>query len=221
MPTTYPRPALVIFDCDGVLVDSERLFNASLAENLTRHGLALTAQDSMSTFAGLSMSDTAKKARAMGADLPEAWIEEVYAEAYTVLRRGVPLIKGVMDVIARLDAAAIPCCVVSNGREEKMQITLGPHGLWDRFHPNAMFSAHRLKVAKPDPGIFLAAAAHFNVPARDCVVIEDSNTGAKGAARAGMMCFGYAAHDDGAALTAEGAEVFHDMNDLPRRLGLA
>jgi beta-phosphoglucomutase-like phosphatase (HAD superfamily) len=125
-----------------------------------------------------------------------------------------------MTVIRRLDVENIPCCIVSNGSEEKMQITLGPHGLWDRFHPNAMFSAHTLKVAKPDPEIFLAAAAHFDVQARDCVVIEDSATGARGAARAGMQCFGYAANTQETALLAEGAEIFHHMKDLPRLLGL-
>ncbi|KUP93722.1 HAD family hydrolase [Tritonibacter horizontis] len=220
MPKTYPRPELVIFDCDGVLVDSERVFNAVLAEDLSSRGLALTTEVSMTTFAGLAMPEVATRARAMGATLPQNWIAEVYDTAYATLRRGVPLVPGVMDVIARLDQEGIPSCVVSNGSEEKMQITLGPHGLWDRYHAGAMFSAHTLKVAKPDPGIFLAAATHFNVQARACVVIEDSNTGARGAARAGMQCFGYAAHDDGAALAAEGAEVFHHMAELPHRLGL-
>lgn len=221
MPTTYPRPALVIFDCDGVLVDSERVFNAVLARNLAGHGLTLDTDQSMTTFAGLAMPEVAARATQRGATLPQDWIDEVYGEAYQTLRDGVPLIPGVMEVIARLDHEGIPCCVVSNGSEEKMRITLTPHGLWDRFHPNAMFSAHTLKVAKPDPGIFLAAAAHFDVQARDCVVIEDSATGARGAARAGMQCFGYAAHDNGAALVAEAAEVFHDMTDLTRRLGLS
>jgi len=220
MPKTYPRPDLVIFDCDGVLVDSERVFNAVLAEDLTSRGLPMTTEVSLPTFAGLAMLEVAKKATEMGATLPETWIAEVYETAYATLRQGVPLIPGVMTVLHRLDAAGIPTCVVSNGSEEKMRITLGPHGLWDRFHPNAMFSAHTMKVAKPAPGIFLAAAVHFDVEARQCVVIEDSATGARGAYRAGMQCFGYAAHDAGDLLVAEGAEVFHDMTDLPLRLGL-
>lgn len=221
MPKTYPRPDLVIFDCDGVLVDSERIFNAVLAEDLSTRGLPMTTEVSLPTFAGLAMSAVAVKATEMGADLPQNWIAEVYDKAYATLRQGVPLIPGILDVLAQLDAAGIPTCVASNGREEKMKITLGPHGLWDRFHPNAMFSAHTMKVAKPDPGLFLAAAAHFNVQARTCVVIEDSATGARAAARAGMQCFGYAAHDEGTALAEEGAEVFHQMADLPRRLGLS
>ncbi len=220
MPKTYPRPDLVIFDCDGVLVDSERVFNAVLAEDLGRRGLVLTAEQSMQSFAGLAMPAVATKASAMGASLPQDWIAQVYEAGYAALRKGVPLVPGVLAVIARLDEEGIPSCIVSNGSEEKMQITLGPHGLWERYHAGAMFSAHSLKVAKPDPGIFLAAAAHFDVQARNCVVIEDSATGARGAYRAGMQCFGYAAHDAGAALLAEGADVFHDMADLPLRLGL-
>lgn len=220
MPKTYPRPDLVIFDCDGVLVDSERIFNAVLAEDLSSRGLTLSTEVSLPTFAGLAMSAVAEKATKMGADLPDDWIAGVYEKAYASLRKGVPLIPGILEVLARLDAAGVPACVASNGREEKMKITLTPHGLWDRFHPDAMFSAHTLKVAKPDPGLFLAAAAHFNVQARHCVVVEDSATGARAASRAGMQCFGYAAHDKGETLIAEGAEVFHDMADLPRRLGL-
>ncbi|WP_420005023.1 HAD family hydrolase [Arenibacterium sp. LLYu02] len=221
MPQTYPRPDLVIFDCDGVLVDSERIFNAVLAEDLSTRGLPMTTEVSLPTFAGLAMSAVAVKATEMGADLPQNWITEVYDKAYATLREGVPLIPGILDVLAQLDATGIPTCVASNGREEKMKITLAPHGLWDRFHPNAMFSAHTMKVAKPDPGLFLAAAAHFDVQARTCVVIEDSAIGARAAARAGMQCFGYAAHDEGTALAEEGAEVFHQMSDLPRRLGLS
>ncbi len=220
MPKTYPRPDLVIFDCDGVLVDSERIFNGVMAEDLSARGLPMTTEVSLPTFAGLAMPEVKKKAEELGASLPSDWVDQVYEKAYAVLRQGVPLIPGIPEVLARLDKEGIPTCVASNGSDEKMHITLGPHGLWDRFHPNAMFSAHTMKVAKPDPGLFLAAAAHFNVGARRCVVIEDSNTGARGAYRAGMQCFGYAAHDDGAALTAEGAEVFHDMADLPRLLGL-
>ena len=188
MPKTYPRPKLVIFDCDGVLIDSEPVFNAVLVQYLARHGLRLTPEQSQLTFTGLAMTELARMASQMGAVLPQNWITEVYDEAYALLRKGVPLIPGVLAVIRRLDEENIPCCIVSNGSEEKMQITLGPHGLWDRFHPNAMFSAHTLKVAKPDPEIFLAAAAHFDVQARDCVVIEDSATGARGAARAAIRC---------------------------------
>ena len=103
MPKTCPRPKLVIFDCDGVLIDSEPVFNAVLVQNLARHGLPLTPEQSQLTFTGLAMTELARMASQMGAMLPQNWITEVYDEAYARLRKGVPLIPGVLAVIRRLD----------------------------------------------------------------------------------------------------------------------
>lgn len=220
MPQTFPTPKLVIFDCDGVLVDSEPVSNMVLIDNLARYGLHLTLHQSMQTFVGGSMAGVAAKAREMGASLPENWIDEIYGETYARLAEGVALNAGVADLLARLDQAQIPCCVASNGSEEKMRITLGQNGLWARFHPHAMFSAHSLGVAKPEPGLFLAAASHFGVQARDCLVIEDSGSGVTAAVRAGMRCLGYSPHGSGAILTALGAEVFDNMAQVPALISL-
>lgn len=212
------RHELVIFDCDGVLVDSEPASNRIMADNLTRHGLPLTAEQSMELFVGCSMAGVKEKAISLGADLPDDWVEQVYSEEYACLRKGVPLVAGIRELLARLDAGGIRCCVASNGSEDKMRITLGQNGLWERFHPAAMFSAYKLGVSKPDPGLFLAAASQFQVSASDCVVIEDSTSGVTAAIRAGMRCLGYAAHDDGSRLRALGAEVFHHMGEVPALL---
>lgn len=220
MPVTFPTPKLIIFDCDGVLVDSEPVSNQVMVDNLARNGLQLTVARSMELFVGSTMARAMDKAIALGADLPEGWIEEVYAETYAALKAGVDLVPGVSDLLALLDQNDIPSCVASNGSEDKMRITLGQNGLWQRFHPNAMFSAHALGVAKPDPGLFLAAASHFGLQARDCLVVEDSATGALAAARAGMRCLGYASEGDGEKLAAEGAEVFRSMSEVPRLIGL-
>lgn len=214
------RHELVIFDCDGVLVDSEPTSNRIMAENLTRHGLPLTAEQSMELFVGCSMAGVKERAISLGAELPEDWVEQVYSEEYACLRKGVPLVSGIPELLKRLDAAGISCCVASNGSQDKMRITLGQNGLWERFHPNAMFSAHELGVSKPDPGLFQTAASQFQVQARDCVVIEDSTSGVTAAIRAGMRCLGFAAHDDGARLRELGAEVFHEMAEVPALLGL-
>ena len=221
MPKTHPTPKLVIFDCDGVLVDSEVVSNLVLVENLARFGLQLTLSDCMTHFVGGTMKGVMGKAQDMGADLPPTWVEDVYQEMYAALQKGVPLVPGIPALLATLDREGIPCCVASNGSEDKMRLTLGQNGLWERFHPNAMFSAHTLGVAKPDPGLFLAAASHFDVQARDCVVIEDSATGAKAASRAGMRCLGYAPEGGGAGLAEQGAEVFSSMEQVPERLGLS
>lgn len=208
---------LVIFDCDGVLVDSEPLANQVMIDSLSQYGLHLTMQDCMALLVGTTMTKAQDLARDMGAVLPENWIEEIYSETYARLRKGVPLIKGVPELLEVLDARGIPCCVASNGRVDKMKITLGQNGFWDRFK-DAMFSAHVVGVGKPDPTMFQAAARHFG--AKSPVVIEDSPSGVTAAIRADMRCLGYAAHDDGARLAEIGAEVFSDMAEVPGLLGI-
>ncbi len=208
---------LVIFDCDGVLVDSEVISNQVIVDNLAGYGLHLDLSDCMSMFVGGTMSGVRNKAREMGADLPDDWTDQIYAEIYARLREGTPLIDGIPELLAQLDASGIPYCVASNGRPEKMQITLGQNGLWERFS-KVVFSAHVLGSAKPDPALFLTAAQHFG--AKSPVVIEDSENGVTAAIRANMRCLAYAAHDDGARLSALGAEVFTDMSHVPGLLGL-
>ena len=211
------RPELVIFDCDGVLVDSEVIAVRVLVANLARHGLALTEADAHAMFVGGTMANNAEVARAAGADLGPDWVAGIYAEIYAALRDGTPVTKGVPELLDRLDTARVPYCVASNGSEEKMQITLGQTGLWHRFQ-GAVFSAHTLGVAKPDPRLFLTAAG--DVPPETCVVIEDSPTGVRAAIAAGMRCLAYAPEGDGVALAGLGAEVFTSMTDLPEMLHL-
>lgn len=213
------RPELVIFDCDGVLVDSETVSNEILARNLTRHGLEMTTDDCMTLFVGGTMKSVGEAAASRGADLPSGWIDQIYGEIYARLRQGVPAIDGVVAVLEQIETVGIPYCVASNGSEEKMGITLGHTGLLKRFEA-VMFSAHTLGVAKPDPDMYLHAAAKFGIAPGACAVIEDSLSGATAAKRAGMRCYGYAAHDDGAHLARQGAVVFRQMAELPGLLGI-
>lgn len=208
---------LVIFDCDGVLVDSEVLSNQVMVDNLAGYGLHLALDDCMSMFVGGTMTGVRDKVRQMGADLPDDWTDQIYSEIYTKLRDGTPLVEGIPELLAQLDTQGIPYCVASNGRPEKMQITLGQNGLWERFS-EVMFSAHVLGSGKPDPTLFLTAAQQFG--AISPVVIEDSENGVTAAIRANMRCLAYAAHDDGARLAALGGEVFTDMSHVPALLGL-
>ncbi|MGI9370757.1 MAG: HAD family hydrolase [Ruegeria sp.] len=207
----------VIFDCDGVLVDSEVTSNQVAMNNLARYGLTLTLPQCMSQFVGGTMTDVKEKAQALGAELPDNWLDEVNCEIHDRLRAGVPVIKGIPELLATLDENGIPFCVASNGSREKMRVTLGQNGLWDRFS-DAMFSAYEQGVGKPDPTMFLTAARHFG--ARSPVVVEDSKNGVKAAIRAEMRCLAYSAHDDGDGLAQLGAEVFHDMADAPALLGI-
>ena len=146
-------PHLVIFDCDGVLVDSEPITNQILVDNLARYGLQVSLADCMTLFVGGTMRGVETRARELGADLPKDWIDEIYGDIYARLRQGLPSVRGIEAVLDRLEAADIPYCVASNGSEEKMEITLGATGLARRFEGNR-FSAHTLGVAKPDPRLF-------------------------------------------------------------------
>jgi len=182
-------PELVIFDCDGVLVNSEDIANEVMANNLARYGLSLTLEQCMDLFVGGTMMMVKAKAQNLGAQLPQGWINEVYDETYARLRQGVPVIKGIPEILDALDAASIAYCVASNGSEEKMAITLGQNGLLARFE-KFMFSAHSLGTAKPDPQMFLHAARSFNITPAACIVIEDSTSGAKAARRANIAYSG-------------------------------
>ena len=213
-------PRAVIFDCDGVLVDSEPAAFDLLAEDLAAHGLVLPRAEMERIFIGGTIAGVHAKARSLGARLPDGWVAGFYERLYARLAEGTPLVPGVLDLLDALDAAGIPYAVGSNGSDRKMQVTLGQHpGLLDRFR-DRLFSGQTLGAPKPAPDLYLHAARALGQPPAACAVIEDSPTGVRAAAAAGIRCFGYAPHGDGAALAAEGATVFQSMADLQHLLGL-
>ena len=213
------RPAAVIFDCDGVVVDSEHPTLVMIRDDLERYGLTLTLEELEAGYIGGTVETVAAKARANGARLPEDWVRDFYDRMYAMLRASVPLIPGVVGVLDALDAAGVPFAMGSNGTHEKMAITLGQHGLIERFRGH-LYSGQALGRPKPAPDLFLHAAGRLGVPAAECVVVEDSAAGARAARAAGMRCYGYAPKGAHAALAAEGAILFHRMEDLPGILGI-
>ena len=212
-------PKAVIFDCDGVVVDSEGPTLVMLRDDLARHGLDLTIADLEAGYVGGTVESCGIKARAAGATLPDDWVADFYDRMYAMLRDHTPLIPGILTVLDALDAAGIPFAMGSNGTPEKMQITLGQHGLVERFRGH-LYSGQALGRPKPAPDLYLHAAAQLGVPPQGCVVIEDSAAGARAARAAGMRCLGYAPHGHADRLAAEGAIPFTRMDDLPRLLGL-
>jgi HAD superfamily hydrolase (TIGR01509 family) len=216
------RPDAVLFDCDGVIVDSERPSFALFLEELAAHGLPLTLAEFETGFVGGTVEMVAARARAAGARLPEGWVAHFYGRMYAMLRDGVPLVAGVVDVLDRLDAAGVPYAMGSNGSMEKMQITLGQHGLMHRFR--VVLSGQEIGKPKPAPDVYLMAAKACGARPEACVVIEDSANGAKAALAAGMRCLGYAEHGadtpTAQALSALGVPLFHQMADLPRLIGI-
>ncbi|NOR62803.1 MAG: HAD-IA family hydrolase [Rhodobacteraceae bacterium] len=207
------KPELVIFDCDGVLVDSEVIGNTIMAKSLSAHGLVVSLEECMALFVGGTMAGVKVQAEGLGATLPEDWVEQIYAEIYAELRLNCPLIAGVTEVLDALDATGVPYCVASNGRFEKMEITLGQNGILERFG-GRIYSAQALGTAKPAPELFWHAAQGANHA--HCVVIEDSLNGIRGAAAAGMRCFAYAPEGG----EVEGATRFTKMAQLPALLHL-
>jgi len=210
----------VLFDCDGVLVDSESICMDLVSADLAEYGLSMARAEVDKLFIGGTIRGLFAEARDLGASLPDTWVDDFYDRLYQRLARGVDLIAGVVDLLDRLDAAGILYAVGSNGTGTKMGITLGQHpALLARLHPH-LYSGQDLSCPKPDPGLWLHAARALGVAPDDCVVVDDSATGCLGAANAGIRCFGLAEHDDGARLAAKGAEVIHRLADLPARLGL-
>ncbi|SFK12089.1 HAD family hydrolase [Celeribacter neptunius] len=220
MSVTDMPPRLVIFDCDGVIVDSEPPLLEFLRDEFARFGLNISLHELETKYVGGTMATVGDRARAAGAKLPEDWQVEVYPRVFEMLRSGVPLIPGIEAAFDALDAAGIPYCVGSNGPMEKMDVTLGAHpAVFERLK-GRIHSAHTHGVAKPDPGLFLIAAESMGVAPEHCLVIDDSPSGCIAARRAGMRCFGFDPHGDGTRLIAEGATHLTDMFDLPRRIGV-
>ena len=213
-------PELIIFDCDGVLVDSEPATNLVLAENLSSYGLPMTPEEASRLFVGGTMKSVMERARSMGADLHRGWLDEIYGSIFRRLAEGLPPIPHLDALFAAIDRVGTKTCIASNGPLRKMEITLPAAGLMERFK-GRIYSAHDVGIAKPAPGLFEHACAAMNSTPEDCVVIEDSSNGAKAAYDAGMRCFGYTADTPPEELTQHGAIPFSSMADLPGLLGLA
>ncbi len=211
-PAASGPPLLVILDCDGVLVDSDRIALRIQAEMITALGLPTTYEDCVRDFLGLGMPATLRiLAERLGGPLPEGWEEDLDAAVGDAFRRELRPVDG---VAAALDAIDAPTCVASSGSQEKMRLTLGLTGLRGRF-AGRIFAAEEVARGKPAPDLFLHAAARMGVAPGRCVVVEDSPTGVTGAVAAGMRALGYAPDGDGASLAGAGATVFASMAELP------
>lgn len=210
-----PGLDLVIFDCDGVLVDSERVANEVFARVLREVcDLHFTLEDMFDTFVGHSRLQCLQKIEALTGEPPPAELDLRYQQDINqALASSVEAIAGIETVLEQL---SLPCCVASSGSHEKMQMTLGKTGLLDYFDGN-IFSTNEVERGKPHPDIYLHAAASMGAPdpAR-CLVIEDSPIGVSGAVAAGMTVFGFAELMPAHKLQASGAHlVFERMHSLP------
>lgn len=206
---------LVIFDCDGVLVDSEPISNRIMAEVLTENGLPISLKSCYEHFMGRSMRDCVDiLARRFDHSVAPDFIDSVRERTLDALREEVEPVPRVAAALARI---SVPVCVASSGQLVKMRTTLQRSGLLQHFE-DRLFSAADMARGKPHPDIFLHAAAMLGAAPEACAVIEDSPVGVQAGVAAGMTVFGYAAQSDAKALSAAGARVFTDMQDLPALL---
>ena len=213
---------LVVFDCDGVLVDSEPIANRVLTQALTELGLSLSAQEVSQATTGHSMKQVVAWAeRALGGQLPQDFVSQTQALTYEAFREELKPVSGADVVLDAIAANEIAYCVASSGDHEKMRFTLGLTGLLGRLE-GRMFSTSDVARGKPAPDVFLLAAREHGVAVSKSVVIEDSLPGVAGGLAAGMTVYGFAAHAVRRQneLREAGAIVFDDLRDLPELLGL-
>lgn len=209
--------SLVIFDCDGVLVDSERIGLRMDAFVLSELGWPMDEAEVVKRFVGLSSESIRQEIEAhLGRRLPDDWEADyghLYREAFET--ELVP-VDGILEA---LDRITLPTCVASSGGHDKMRHTLGLTGLYERFR-GRIFSVTEVKNGKPAPDLFLHAASRMGVDPTACAVVEDSRFGVEAARAAGMSVFGYAGGvTPEQSLKGPETVVFHDMRKLPELLG--
>lgn len=179
---------LIIFDCDGVLIDSEVIACRVDAEELTAHGIPMTTEEVVQRFAGVSQKDMrATIERDAGRPLPPDYEARIAQRARDLMTKELRAIPGVRKVLERLD---VSFCVASSSTHEKLRFTLTLTGLYDLFAPN-IFSSSEVSRGKPAPDLFLHAASRMGANPGRCLVIEDSTTGIRAALAAGMHTVGF------------------------------
>jgi HAD superfamily hydrolase (TIGR01509 family) len=165
---------LIIFDCDGVLVDSEVISCRAHADVLSRHGYPITSDEVFERFLGRSTRQANLEIEAeLGRKLPDGYHADLQDELFGNFERDLEAIRGIHDALDRITQRV---CVASSGSHQRMRVSLGSTSLYERLAPN-IFSASQVKNGKPAPDLFLFAAGEMKVPPERCVVIEDSVAG--------------------------------------------
>jgi HAD superfamily hydrolase (TIGR01509 family) len=207
---------LVIFDCDGVLVDSEVISNDVLARALTVQGLPTTLAEARRDYQGLLLADIDFRAQAkLGRPLQKDWLERYERDRTEAFRRELRPVPGAAETVKRLRAAGVQVCVASQGKLSKTRLSLRLTKLDGLFPDEVLFSAYSVARGKPYPDLFLHAAQAMAVEPSCCAVVEDTPSGVTAAVSAGMRALGYAADSDEAALRRAGAETLLALDELP------
>jgi HAD superfamily hydrolase (TIGR01509 family) len=211
--------ALVIFDCDGVLIDSESLCDRMVSDDLVRQGWSLTPADCHRLFLGLTFPDIQLAAEThLRRPLGPAWVNNLVHHVTEVMAAEADPIPGAREALEATTALGLPYRIASNSSRPEMAAKFARAGL-SALVEGRVHSAYDLiargKRGKPDPDLFLEAAEAEDVSPDACVVIEDSLAGVRAAVAAGMACLGFSPDGDGAHLSAAGALPFASMFGLP------
>ena len=220
MRTPGSVPELVIFDCDGVLIDSEPIANRIFSEQLAMEGMHMTPEEVWHAFVGNSRDRCIALAGEMrGKPLPEGFAERWDRALHVALDVEARPVEGIPELLQSLP---VPYCVASNGEPMHMQRGLAAAGLMPLVE-GRLFSAALVERPKPAPDVYLHAARTMGVAPRHCAVVEDTPTGTRAGLAAGMRVFGYVGHplNQRAELERLGAMTFSRMSQLPELLGLA
>lgn len=206
---------LVIFDSDGVLVDSETIANRVLAKTLTECGLPTTPEQALKLYKGRILRDvTALAEERHGGPLPATWIEEFEAARAIAFKNELTAIDGAREAVEAVKAAGIDVCVGTQGKPNKTALTLGITGLRELFDEDAIFTAYEVPRGKPFPDLFLHAAKSRGVDPAKTAVVEDTVLGVTAGVAAGMTVFGYAHETPASDIEAAGGQPFDVFNQV-------
>ncbi|MFF9407160.1 HAD family hydrolase [Streptomyces anandii] len=208
------RYDLVIFDNDGVLVDSEPISNRLLAAHLTELGHPTSYEDSIRDYMGSAMHRVHDLVlERTGKRLPDDFDDVFHSRVFAAFERDLKPVAGVTDVLEKLTADGTPYCVASSGSHERIRVGHRTTGLDRWFDDERVFSSQDVGRGKPAPDLFLYAAEHMGVRPERCVVVEDSPLGVRAAVAAGMDVYGFTAMTPAERLTGA-TQLFSEMGEL-------
>jgi HAD superfamily hydrolase (TIGR01509 family) len=203
---------LIIFDCDGVLVDTEHITGLFFQRYLQTEGVSLADEDAIHRYSGWSLAAAVDDIESLtGKKVPANFIETFRSETMATMAEELQAIPGVEGALQSIEHKK---CVASNGPLNKMELTLKVTQL-ERYFGGAIFSAYEIQKWKPEPDLFLHAAQEMQVHPDQCLVVEDSIHGIEAAVAAGMQVMGYSPRSERPTFRQAGARVFRDMSALP------
>ncbi|MEG2101724.1 HAD family hydrolase [Flavobacterium sp. FlaQc-28] len=201
----------IIFDCDGVLVDTEKIGNGVLLEMASEHGFEMKIEDAYRNFNGRKLKDCFRYIEeTIDKELPETFETEFRQRSFSAFKTQVKPMEGIVSFIEKL---TIPYCVASSGPVEKIRLNLEVAGLLNKFE-NKLFSSYQIGSWKPEPGIFLHAAKEMGFDVKDCIVVEDSVAGVRAGIDGGFKVYGFANGYNDNDLEKEGAILFRSYEEL-------